>query len=522
MPLTARVTGRGAFAIFCARIPAALSALSLCVACGSAAVSPDGGQPSGGGPIPRVRIVTGASATDTISAILRDPLTVEVTDASGTAVVGRAVHFEVSIARPGGPGTQEYYTVGLTSAGGVGFAFDADVPTDAKGRATAYIRLGDLAGPAVVKISVPTLGDGFANQANYTVLPGAPDHVVLIPADTAVYVGAGYRLSGYVNDRGQNKLASAPLSFSVASGGATVGPDGTVTATAVGRVRIAVQSAGVSGTAWMSVPPRAVVATQQHDSLSEGPIGVFLMELDGSARVSLAKPIDNARVSGQGFDWSPDGTNLVIARGDSIDLVSPGSAERRLVKMNGPVLLGARYSRDGAWIYFSMPNTGLSRMRSDGTGVVETLGNLIGIGWRPSPSPDGLYVAYGSDNTPCGVQDCIRVLDIASGQPRTYAGGKDWLVRGRNSAWSPVDDLIAYAWDFDVNNNEVGLIRADGTGQRVLAKDMYGVNWMDFSPDGKWLLVGARFKPVTLFNVQTGERLPLATLAHYGATAWRR
>src|SRR5262245_2083818 len=100
MPLTARVAYRTELAMFSARNLALLSTVLLCVACG-AAVSPDGGQPNGGKPTAGLRIVSGGTATDTISALLRNPLTVEVTDPSGTPVVGRVVHFETSIVRPG-------------------------------------------------------------------------------------------------------------------------------------------------------------------------------------------------------------------------------------------------------------------------------------------------------------------------------------------------------------------------------------------------------------------------------------
>ena len=497
------------------RLPIVLCALVLCAACGGDSVTP---TPDGSAA--RVRIVSAAAVTDTISATIPEALTVEVTDPSGSPMAGRGVHFEVAFIPRVPAGSGEYQPVGLSGPGAIAYEYQADITTDANGRAAVQVHFGTLATEADVHITVPTLGAGYVNDAHYTVRAGAPDHVVLTPGDSAVYVGAGYRLSGVLADRGGNKLATGPLSFTVVSGGATVAADGTVTATSVGRVRIDALASGKPGTAWLSVPPHAVVASQEHEPQSENAIGVYLMELDGSGRSAIASPIASARVSGVGFSWSPDGLDLVIARGDSIDLVSPGSAERRLVKMNGPVLLGARFSRDGAWIYFATATSGLARVRRDGSGL-QQIGALGGGGWRPSPSPDGLSVAYGSSNTPCGVQDCIRVMDVATGQDRVYAGGRDWLVRGRNSAWSPVEDLIAYAWDTDVNNAEVGVIRADGTGQRILAKDLYGVNWMDFSPDGKWLLVGARFAPLQLFEVQTGARLPLTTLPNFKASAWR-
>jgi WD40 repeat protein len=113
------------------------------------------------------------------------------------------------------------------------------------------------------------------------------------------------------------------------------------------------------------------------------------------------------------------------------------------------------------------------------------------------------------------------VLELSTGKDRLYAGGRDRLVRGHVSAWSPVEDLVAYAGDVDPNDGEVGLIRSDGTEQRVLAKDIRSVSWMDFSPDGKWLLVASYSTPLTLFEVATGARLPLATLPKSQVAAWR-
>jgi hypothetical protein len=50
---------------------------------------------------------------------------------------------------------------------------------------------------------------------------------------------------------------------------------------------------------------------------------------------------------------------------------------------------------------------------------------------------------------------------------------------------------------------------------------MFNIGWMEWSPDGKWLIVSPDAGPVTLFDIQTGARLPVPTLATYVATAWR-
>src|SRR5690606_28790260 len=209
--------------------------------------------------------------------------------------------------------------------------------------------------------------------------------------------------------------------------------------------------------------------------------------------------------------------DLAIARDHFVNLVSPGSTERELIDAGGAVLLGARFSRDGEWIYFARAGQGIFRVRYDGS-AMEHLGlggTVWGEDYRPSPSHDGRSIAYGSYRSPCGVEDCIRVLDIATNADRHY-GANDYLARGTNAAWSPTDDLIAYASDAGVH-----LIRSDGTGLRVLAADVRYVGWMDWSPDGRWLLVSPGSGPVLLFDIQTGARMPIPTLGTYGATAWR-
>jgi hypothetical protein len=519
MPFAAPFLRRARRATSWARLVLVAASLYVLVACGGAAGSDGGGTPTTPSS-PGLRIVSGGSGTDTISAVMPELLTVEVIDASGRPAVARDVVFETTFTRPGGPNTTEFPTV-LLGLKGFQPDWQITVPTDASGRATVQVHLGVRPGAATAHIKVPALGAGYAKDANYTVRVGAADHLVVTPFDSTVYVGGGYRLTSVVTDREGNLLPSEPVVYSVDSGGATVDATGSLVATAVGRVRVVAKAGAKSGLAWMSVPPRAVVASQEHALDTQGPLGIYLIELDGSNRTLIAKGIASARESGQGFSWTPDGREMVITRGDSIDIVSPGSAERALVRLKTAAWLGPRFSRDGAWIYFARGDSGLARVRRDGSGMEVLWVPNIDLAWRPSPSVDGLSIAYGSARTPCGVQDCIRVMDIATRKDRTYAHGKDYLVHGRNSAWSPTEDLIAYAWDYGIGDVEVGVIRPDGTGQRAFSSDLYGVNWLDFSPDGKWLLVGSVNAPVTLFEVRTGMRLPLATLKAFRATAWR-
>jgi hypothetical protein len=457
----------------------------------------DGTGPASG---PGLHLQSAASAVDTIGALVREPLAVIVRDDRGNPAAHEVVSFFVASSG----------SVGVASEGGATFLDRVVDTTDARGRAAVRVRLGFVAGAAKVVIRVSSLG--FVDTARYTVIPGAAAHLGIAPHDTTVYVGARYTLRATVTDRAGNLRAGDVATSFAALGPASVDAvTGVVSTQDLGRAAISARFGKFVDTAWVSVPPHAWVAAQQHIPGNGGPIGVFLMQLDGSGKTALAAGLDNAYVSGQGFGWSPDGQTLAIARGDSVDLVSPGSRERRITGGRGEVLLGARFSRDGQWIYFARANTGIFRVHPDGTGD-EHLG-FGGTDSRPSPSPDGRSVAYGSDRSPCGVDECVRVLDIDTGQERILIGGD---ISGVNTAWSPTSDVVAYAF-----RNEVGLIHADGTGRQVLATDAGHVGWLDWSSDGRWLLASPGVGPVLLFDTTNGTRMPLATLTGYGATAWR-
>src|SRR5207302_117420 len=89
-------------------------------------------------------------------------------------------------------------------------------------------------------------------------------------------------------------------------------------------------------------------------------------------------------------------------------------------------------------------------------------------------------------------------------------------VHGAMAAWSPVEDLIAFN-----SGVALSLIHSDGTALSLLASDVGYVKWMDWSPDGEWLIV-ADDRGVALFGVHHGGlRLPLAQFLSYGTSCQR-
>jgi hypothetical protein len=399
------------------------------------------------------------------------------------------------------------------------FHFIAVDTTDAQGRVFVRMQFWFVAGPSELIISVPTFG--YVDTVHFTVEPGNPVGVRVAPADTALYAGRQFPLRPYAVDRFLNPRLDVPFAFRVASGPVTVNGAGAVTTTAMGRATVVVEALGYGATAYVSVVPEAWVATEKFYAGNGGPEGIFLMQLDGSGLDSLTRGLINS-FTPHGFGWSPDGQQLILPREKALYLLHPGALEQPLVEMTAELNTAARFSHDGQWVYFALAGAsstqrnGLYRIKPDGTGLahIGDDSSHFGTDYFAAPSHDGLSVAYSSSRTPCFVDPCIRVLDLATNHDRVY-GTQDYLVHGSMAAWSPVEDLIAYG-----SGSAVRLIRSDGTPVGVVAQDAGQAKWMEWSPDGHWLIVAADFG-VVLFGVQNGLRLPLGQFSSYSATIWR-
>ena len=161
--------------------------LALALAgCAGGADTPD--QPTDvGGPLD-VRVTPGAVASDTVHAILRDPITVEVTRVGGGARPGVEVRFT-----PINADTSAYYRPSVLLAGSTSLT-DTKVTryTDARGRVAVQVQLAQFAGPAAVEVAVPAAS--FVDTVKFTVRPGAAVKFTVTPTDSAVYVGNSYAL----------------------------------------------------------------------------------------------------------------------------------------------------------------------------------------------------------------------------------------------------------------------------------------------------------------------------------------
>ncbi len=180
----------------------------------------------------RLSALSGNDQTGLVGQVLPTALAVRLVDASGEAVVGRSIRFDVMrgsgyLANPGPFGSD-----------GLNPPRNLSRLTDAEGIATVHWTLGDEAGVAanLLRVSV----DGTPEQIHFaaTGLPGPPSLIRSDGNSASQFVTAGQTvlepLTINVTDASYNTIATAPVRFRVLSGqanfleraGVVVAPDG--------------------------------------------------------------------------------------------------------------------------------------------------------------------------------------------------------------------------------------------------------------------------------------------------------
>lgn len=454
-----------------------------------------------------IRVVSAAGVSDSITAFLPEPLVVEVRDSAGLRMRGVVVRFEANLVKYRGFDVPSAY---LSASTPDNYREAAETVTDATGRAAVRVRLGVVAGPATIRITVPPLG--FTGSTGFTVVAGATVQTLVAPRDTAVYTGGTYTLAALTEDRFGN-TRSTPVSAAVSEApGVAAVANGAVTGQAIGRARIMVTAAGGQVPVFVSVVPQGTLAAARAD-------GIYVFGLDGSGyrRVAAAQGARSPR-------WFPDGQRFVFSTGLSHAWVSDlNGVTRPLVQGQNPLQaeLWAHPSRDGQWVYFG----GYSgsefrgypyRVRADGTGLQLVPGftadNFTQA--HPSPSPAGDRVAYFREEGDSRNVN-LRVLNLLTGVVELQG------VAGHAPEWSH-GDSIAY---LDAQGEVWGPIRlmsSAGGGRRQLGTGTAYDFGMDWSPNDQWIV--ARDLPsgyLEIIRVATGERIPLPFTTEMWNPAWK-
>ena len=133
----------------------------------------------------------------------------------------------------------------------------------------------------------------------------------------------------------------------------------------------------------------------------------------------------------------------------------------------------AQFSPDGRWIAFTRltgsagGETAVFVVRTDGTGLRRLTDDALYAG-RPRWSPDGSQILFSQGNEYNPLAGPLWVVPFQGGEPRRLTD-----QRGDEAAfeadWSPDGTQIVFKyWDPTMENNELRIVNADGTGEHVL------------------------------------------------------
>lgn len=141
-----------------------------------------------------------------------------------------------------------------------------------------------------------------------------------------------------------------------------------------------------------------------------------------------------------------------------------------------------RFSPDGQDVIMSLSKNGEAEVYEMNlkTKQITQLTNSVGISTSPSYSPDGKRIVFESDR---GGTQQLYVANRDGSDPKRISFGEG---RYANPVWSPRGDLIAFT-KLAQKKFHVGVIRPDGSGERILVQDFHveGPTW---APNGRTLL----------------------------------
>lgn len=452
---------------------------------------------------PGVRSVAGGGVTDTVLAAPLQALVVEVRGAGGSLASGVTVRFEV---KPPTDSTRLYeaplYVCPLSvsqcgSGYNYGFTSAADT-TDANGRAKVTVRLGTVAGPAYVRVSVPEFG--LLDSVPFTVRPGGAKSAGFTARAVGVTVGGKVTVQAFVRDAYGNARTEAPvLSYAGAAGVATLdAASRTITGQDIGTGWVYARY----GAAADSVPVRVVPAGRLlvWDAYAHA---VALVNVDGSTPRVFASNVDSDYGTFPRF--GPSRATVVLHTGGSsgggtplrIVVVDTTGANRREIAApanvtavtyprllaNGAVLFVGRKPYP-AGTYWGPQPTALFRADADGNAVeVAALPDASADYGGVDVSPDGARVAYVAADE-YGASTNLRVLTVASGEVTEVDAS------GGAPRWSPDGRRLAYLAGPTYARTVMTTWAVDGAARTQLpsAGNFLGLGGLAWSPDGAYLL----------------------------------
>lgn len=493
---------------------------------------------------PTTGIVLSGSAgvTDTIGAVLPQPILFRVFDAEGEPMAGAQVSLidvrgEIAV-----PGFRVFPTAGrlyvtLEDAQSGDTTDSESVTTDASGQASVYLRLGEAIGDVHVK----AVSGENRDSVQFHALPGNAVGLGALPSDTAIAEGASYELTVFAVDRAGNPRPGVESGVTLTSSSPDVETNGALVAgVSTGRAAIELASTTGTGTVHVSVVPLAMFAVTPDVYAPAPGDAPAILRAHGGAGDPVGGLADGACPA-----WHPDGDRLLF---DGLRVVTTAGQHTQIPTGHDDLIPGCgTFSSDGEWIYFDgrpaaeANASQVWRIRTDGTGLEQiTSAPEVIRAAGASPSPDGTRIAYvvplAND------MEGLVVHTLATGVADTIV---DPGFRLRAS-WSPTGEWIAYTYNTSSGlsypigakqwafADRVALVRPDGTDAHSLpdegvAADHNVRGSVSWSPGGEWIAAKAFFvnsegpdSRIKLMNITTGETLPLnATTRAYAEPAWR-
>jgi eukaryotic-like serine/threonine-protein kinase len=218
----------------------------------------------------------------------------------------------------------------------------------------------------------------------------------------------------------------------------------------------------------------------------------------GSSQLSIVDLMTSARrriavEDGVQPNWSPHGFRIAYwgSRGGQRDIwtIRPDGTDARRITDDAAVDWNPVWDPSGQFLYFSSDRGGsinlwrvpVDEKSGETRGLPQAITSGAGQRQHPSFSSDGKFIAYVEE----AVTENIKRAGFDSARAR-FDGSPQAVTRGNRSARnpdvSPDGQWLAFqSWG---TQEDIYVVRSDGTGERYLTNDIYKDRVPRWSPDG--------------------------------------